>query len=74
MFSEALPKEFNVKEVRGFIFIVIIFNRLQGKLPYIDRTTLRHSSVQEQIATSAITRTQLVSVFPGCPGVMKHVI
>ena len=35
MFSEALPKEFNVKEVRAFIFIYIIFNRLQGKLPYI---------------------------------------
>ena len=35
MFSEALPKEFNVKEVRAFIFIYIIFNRLQSKLPYI---------------------------------------
>ena len=33
MFSEALPKEFNVKQVRAFIFICIIFNRLQGKLP-----------------------------------------
>ena len=35
MFSEALPKEFNVEEVRAFIFIYIIFNSLQGKLPYI---------------------------------------
>ena len=32
MFSEALPKVFNVK-VRALFFIYIIFHRLQGKLP-----------------------------------------
>ena len=35
MFAAALPKEFNVIEVRAFIFIDIIFNRLHGNLSYI---------------------------------------
>ena len=35
MFAAALPKEFNVIEVRAFIFIYIIFNGLRGKLSYI---------------------------------------
>ena len=35
MVAAALPKEFNVIEVRDFIFIDIIFNRLHGKLSYI---------------------------------------